>query len=423
MRRCSGSSTRMSTSATWNNLQRTHHQRPRHTATRQFPGRRRGARGRPCNTRSTSTRWATSPSTACIPVRITCCSRFPRPGRFFDDQFPYGLFNGQGKILAPQTAAGVAVDVTVANVAGITAVVPKFARIQGTVTGRQRTPRGRRRPALRSGPRLCRVDDRRQRPVRRPEHAAGVVHIQAGAAHHVWWRMRQDGRSRTGSPGPRDGRGRPAYRGSRSCCRLAGRSMAGSPERGDVPAVGVNVAGSPLSGGIWEFGPGGDVTAADGDVLGRRPRRRRLSPRGIAPAERGPPRRLLVRGGLDTDDDDGDDDPYRRATPRQRSWHLRVVERAGAQRGTSTVPVGIGWTASDPGSGIGQYRVQQQTNGGSWATVTSPLGGGARSFLRAIVDDDPTGPYPGGGLLGQRVRRSRRCDVPRDPDRAVGQRQ
>src|SRR6476619_4419727 len=38
--------------------------------------------------------------------------------------------------------------------------------------------------------------------------------------------------------------------------------------------------------------------------------------------------------------------------------------------GTSTVPVRQSWCATDPGSGVARYQLQQSTDSGSYATVT-----------------------------------------------------
>ena len=55
----------------------------------------------------------------------------------------------------------------------------------------------------------------------------------------------------------------------------------------------------------------------------------------------------------------------------------------GAQL-TSTIKVRVGWSASDPGSGVKSYDVQQSTNGGgTWGTLFS--GTTARSSLRSLA--------------------------------------
>jgi hypothetical protein len=43
---------------------------------------------------------------------------------------------------------------------------------------------------------------------------------------------------------------------------------------------------------------------------------------------------------------------------------------SGATLGTSTVPVKLNWSATDAQSGVSQYRLQQSTNGGSYANVS-----------------------------------------------------
>jgi hypothetical protein len=55
----------------------------------------------------------------------------------------------------------------------------------------------------------------------------------------------------------------------------------------------------------------------------------------------------------------------------------------GAQL-TSAIKVRVGWSASDPGSGVKSYDVQQSTNGGgSWATLYS--GTTASSSVRSLA--------------------------------------
>jgi hypothetical protein len=52
-----------------------------------------------------------------------------------DGQFPYGLYNGQGEVLADQNASGVEVDASGGDVTGLSAVVPDLPSISGLVSG------------------------------------------------------------------------------------------------------------------------------------------------------------------------------------------------------------------------------------------------------------------------------------------------
>ena len=84
--------------------------------------------------------------------------------------------------------------------------------------------------------------------------------------------------------------------------------------------------------------------------------------------------------------------------------------RAGRTLGTSTVPVRIGWVATDP-SGIAATGLQRSVNGGSWASTSLPgtaamaadsavpIGGTARQRVRATDTKANTSDWLAGGLV------------------------
>jgi hypothetical protein len=74
-------------------------------------------------------------------------------------------------------------------------------------------------------------------------------------------------------------------------------------------------------------------------------------------------------------DPDGNAD----ATPASRAWTVDATApavqppaqafTANSTLGASTVPVKLTWSATDAGTGVSEYKLQQSTNGGSFATV------------------------------------------------------
>jgi hypothetical protein len=74
-------------------------------------------------------------------------------------------------------------------------------------------------------------------------------------------------------------------------------------------------------------------------------------------------------------DPDGNAD----ATPASRGWTVDATApavqppaqafTANSTLGASTVPVKLTWSATDAGTGVSEYKLQQSTNGGSFATV------------------------------------------------------
>jgi hypothetical protein len=295
---------------------------------------------------------------------------FAIPENGVDSQFPYGIFNGNGKVLTSQDHPGVAINVTAGNVGGISAVVPTLPSIQGTVRDASGPVKG-------AGVHLC-DPDRGCAAV----HAAadgtfrarnvppGSYTIQAGAAGHVVIAY-SAGRSI-----PDGFAGTPVTMGT-STISVAlvlpiGGTISGSVTgAGSVPLPGIDVSASPTSGGIWEFGPGGAVTGADGS----------FSVPGLQDGE------YVIQASPDPYSDyrfgywstGGVTPNYADATRIQIDDATAPVVGTpvasfgvGSQLGTTTVPVRLAWSAVDPGSGLSGFGVQQSTSGGAWTAVASP---------------------------------------------------
>jgi len=58
-----------------------------------------------------------------------------------------------------------------------------------------------------------------------------------------------------------------------------------------------------------------------------------------------------------------------------------AVIQLGASLGSSTVPVQVRWTASDPGSNVMADRLQQQSGNGAWTTVSTSVTRAANRLL------------------------------------------
>jgi hypothetical protein len=295
---------------------------------------------------------------------------FAVPENGVDSQFPYGIFNGNGKVLTSQDHAGVAINVTAGNVAGISAVVPTLPSIQGSVRDASGPVKG-------AGVHLC-DPDRGCAAV----HAAadgtfrarnvppGSYTIQAGAAGHVVIAY-SAGRSI-----PDGFAGTPVTVGTSTLSVAlvlpSGGTISGVVTgAGSVPLPGVDVSASPTSGGIWEFGPGGAVTGADGS----------FAVPGLQDGE------YVIAAHPEWNSDyrpgywstGGVTSVYADATRIQIDDATAPVVGApvatfsvGSQLGTTTVPVRLTWSALDPGSGLSGFGLQQSTSAGAWTTVAAP---------------------------------------------------
>jgi hypothetical protein len=288
-------------------------------------------------------------------------------------QFPYGVYDGQGQVLAPQEAPGVEVDVTGADVTDRTAVLPDRPSLSGTITDAHGPVPGALVSACNDEfgcPRSVTDGAGDYRLVNMP---AGGYTLTAGAAHHVqaWY-------ATTGSTTHED-LATPVTVGSsdvvgRNIVLPLGGSIAGriTGPQGE-PVVGAYVFAIPASGGISDVGPGGVVTDADGNysVGGLADGDYRLH---VSPAENSAylggywsiggwstdwEAATLIRVGI-TD------------TTKPSVTAPRTSFVVGTKLGTTTVPVRLKWTGADTGSGIDHYEVQQSRNGGTWTTVASP---------------------------------------------------
>jgi hypothetical protein len=296
---------------------------------------------------------------------------FAVPENSVDSQFPYGIFNGNGKQLVAQDKPGVAIDVTAGSVTGVSAVLPALPSIGGTV----RDANG---PVAGAGIWACDPDNgcaavhtAGDGTFRARNVPPGAYTIGAGAAGHVLVSY-SAGRSI-----PDVDSGTPVAVGSSSVSvgivLPLGGSIGGSVTgQGGVPLAGIDVSAGPSSGGISEFGPGGTVTGADGlfTVEG-------LADGGYVLAASAPWNSDYGFGywsdaGTTQDVDDATVVYVDDATaPVVRAPKAALA--GGTQLGTTSVPVRITWTATDPGSGLSSFRLQQSTNGGAWSTVASPL--------------------------------------------------
>ncbi|MEI7744828.1 MAG: carboxypeptidase-like regulatory domain-containing protein, partial [Chloroflexota bacterium] len=196
--------------------------------------------------------------------------------------------------------------------------------------------------------------------------------VQAGAAHHVvvsW----SAGRS---NPDPfATG---PLVVGSSSISGVSivlplGSSVSGIVTgTGGVALPGVYVFAVPVSGGIWEFGPGGAYTNAQGKFtltgLANGKYHLQFNPPEGSPYAAG---YWSGTGYTSTDAKAAVLTMADTTAPGVTAPSLRFL--VGYQVQGTKVPIGLRWSAADPGSNVKSNRLQRQVNGGTWATVISPL--------------------------------------------------
>ena len=191
---------------------------------------------------------------------------FVAQGEPEDSQFPYGLYNGQGEILASQNDPGVEVDASSADVTGLSAVAPGLPTISGVVSGE-------------SGPlsaaRVIACDPNAGCAfATAPGGAFEFVNLPPGeytilAGSHG----RVPSYYSTSGSTPDPGGATPVHVDKSSVTgvdivlplgsSIAGRITGPSGE----PVVGAFVTALPSSGGLSELGPGGAETDANGEYL------------------------------------------------------------------------------------------------------------------------------------------------------------
>jgi hypothetical protein len=298
------------------------------------------------------------------------------------DHFPYGVYDGPGQVLADQSAPGEGIDVSGGNVTGLRSILPVLPSLSGTL----RDVSG---PVPGAMLNACDPDRGCARAVAASDGSwsirnvpPGAYTIQAGAAHHVVVGYAA-GRS---SPDP-DATA-PVTVGSTSVGGIdvvlpRGSAISGVVTGpGGVPLAGIHVAAVPSTGGIWEFGPGGVETGSNGAFtvtgLANGSYRLAFSPPDGSPYLGG----YWSTGGLRDD--------WSLATPIAVSDGVapsvsapKAAIRLGGQLGSSSVPVRLTWSASDPGSNVEAHRLQQQTNNGTWTTVATPATPAANRALKA----------------------------------------
>jgi hypothetical protein len=301
-------------------------------------------------------------------------------------QFPYGNYNGQGKLLVDQSLDGVAIDVTPGDVTGVEAVLKSLPILSGTLRDVAGPVQGAMLNACDPDRGCARAIAAADGTWRVRNVPPGSYTIQAGAIHHVVVGYA------AGRSNPDPFAAVPVSVGTTSVTGLAivlplGSSISGTVTGpGGVPLAGIDVTAGSTTGGIWEFGPGGVVTDAAGNFtasgLVNGSYKLSISPPDGSPYVGG----YWSSGGLTSD--------WALATPIAVSdGTLPVVGapgtsiRQGGQLGTSSVPVQVRWAASDPGSNLKTMRLQQQTNGGSWVTVSSPV---TPSVNRALTASSTT---------------------------------
>lgn len=297
---------------------------------------------------------------------------FPDNAPVFESQFPYGYFGGDGQPLTTTWSGAAIVDATAGNVAGLEAVLVARPSIEGVV-----------RDAYGVVPNaavdLSDPDNGHVRVTTRPDGTfvasnipPGSYTIRAGALHHVVVGY-AGGRS---NPDPF--KAVPVVVGASAVKGLTivlprGSAISGKVTGpGGVPLAGISVYASPSSGGVWEFGPGGAVTRADGtySVGGLANGTYMLS---FSPPEGSP-----YRSGYWSSK--GFTSSWASATGIPVSDGSAPIVttpvagfQVGGHLGSSTAPVRVRWTAVDAGSNVKLNRLQQQANAGAWRTVASPL--------------------------------------------------
>ncbi len=295
--------------------------------------------------------------------------------------FPYGNYNGPGEVLVDQSTEGVAIDTTAGDVSGLQAALPVLPTLSGTV----RDVAG---PVANAMLNACDPDLGCARAVTGADGTwtvrnvpPGSYEIQAGAAHHVVIGYA------AGRSNPDPYATIPVKVGTTSVGGVAivlplGNTISGRVTGpGGVPLAGIGVFAGLSSGGIWEFGPGGVETDANGNftVSGLVSGSYKLS---IDPPLGSPYRSGYWSGaGYTADWEDAalipiSDQTLPSVGPPGVSIHL------GGILGRTSVPVEVRWSATDAGSNVKANRLQQQTNGGSWVTVSSPV---TPSVIRALT--------------------------------------
>jgi hypothetical protein len=297
------------------------------------------------------------------------------------DNFPYGKYNGAGKALVDQSADGSAVNVTAGNVTGLQAILPVLPTLSGTVRDAAGPVAGALLNACDPNRGCARAVTGADGTWRVRNVPPGSYEIQAGAAHHV-------------VVGYASGRSNPdpfatvpvivnhASVGGVAVVLPLGGSITGRVTgTGGVPLEGVSAFAGPTSGGIWEFGPGEVLTDASGDftVSGLQGGSYKLA---IRPPLGSPYRwGYWSTGGPTADWSQATAIPVSDQAAPALSAPVPSI-RVGGQLGTTTVPVQVRWSASDPGSNIKADRLQQQTGAGAWVTVSTSV---VRSVNRTLT--------------------------------------